>query len=77
MLAPGRSIWQNVVIAAGGAFFTDGPDSGSFGGAIISSWAGGEFGEIAPYPGEVNDLISGLGGEFISNEIKDKVNEKK
>lgn len=76
MLALGRSIGQNVGIAAGGAFFTDGPDSGSIGGAIISSWAGGKFSEIAPYPGEVNHLISGLGGEFTSNKIKDKVNEK-
>lgn len=27
-LAPGRSVWQNVGIAAGGAMFTDGPDGG-------------------------------------------------
>ncbi|HED2547844.1 TPA: VENN motif pre-toxin domain-containing protein [Raoultella planticola] len=50
MLAPGRAVGQNVGIAAGGAFFTDGPDVGSIGGAAIGSWAGGKFGELAPDP---------------------------
>ena len=75
MLAPGRTVWQNVGIAAGSAFFTDGPDTGSIGGAAIGAWFGGKFGEFAPFPGEVNDLIGGIGGEVISNKIKDKVSE--
>ena len=75
MLAPGRTIGQNVGIAMGGAFFTDGPNTGSIGGAAIGAWFGGKFGEFAPFPGEVNDLIGGIGGEVISNKIKDKVSE--
>lgn len=77
MLAPGRTIGQNVGIAMGGAFFTDGPNTGSIGGAAIGAWFGGKFGEFAPFPGEVNDLIGGIGGEVISNKIKDKVSENK
>ncbi|XQS18723.1 hemagglutinin repeat-containing protein [Citrobacter telavivensis] len=75
MLAPGRTIGQNVGIAMGGAFFTDGPNTGSIGGAAIGAWFGGKFGEFAPFPGEVNDLIGGIGREVISNKIKDKVSE--
>lgn len=75
-LAPGRGIWQNAGIAAGGAAFTDGPDIGSVGGAALGTWAGGKFGELAPFPGEVNDLIGGILGEIISSKFKDKVNEK-
>ncbi|MEG5899772.1 hemagglutinin repeat-containing protein [Enterobacter bugandensis] len=76
MLAPGRKTWQNVGIAMGGAFFTDGPDTGSLIGSALGSWAGGKFGELAPFPGEVNDLIGGLGGELIGDKVKDKVNGK-
>ncbi|MCK6878402.1 hemagglutinin repeat-containing protein [Enterobacter bugandensis] len=76
MLAPGRNTWQNVGIAMGGAFFTDGPDTGSLIGSALGSWAGGKFGELAPFPGEVNDLIGGLGGELIGDKVKDKVNGK-
>jgi len=75
-LAPGRGVWQNVGIAAGGAVFTDGADVGAIGGAVLGAWAGGKFGELAPFPGEVNDLFGGIGGEIISNKFKDKVNEK-
>ncbi|MCK7148429.1 VENN motif pre-toxin domain-containing protein [Enterobacter bugandensis] len=76
MLAPGRNTWQNVGIAMGGAFFTDGPDTGSLIGSALGSWAGGKFGELAPFPGEVNDLIGGLIGELIGDKVKDKVNGK-
>lgn len=76
VLAPGRNTWQNVGIAMGGAFFTDGPDTGSLIGSALGSWAGGKFGELAPFPGEVNDLIGGLGGELIGDKVKDKVNGK-
>ncbi|WP_227674203.1 MULTISPECIES: hypothetical protein [unclassified Klebsiella] len=75
MLAPGRTIGQNVGISMGSAFFTDGPNTGSIGGAAIGAWFGGKFGEFAPFPGEVNDLIGGIGGEVIGNKIKDKVSE--
>lgn len=74
-LAPGRGVWPNVGIAAGGAMFTDGPDAGAVGGAALGAWAGGKFGELAPFPGEVNDLFGGIGGEIISNKVKDKINE--
>jgi filamentous hemagglutinin len=74
-LAPGRGVWQNVGMAAGSAVFTDGPDIGSVGGAALGAWAGGKFGELAPFLGEVNDLFGGIGGEIISNKVKDKINE--
>nr|WP_320339212.1 hemagglutinin repeat-containing protein [Enterobacter asburiae] len=76
MLAPGRNTWQNIGIAMGGAFFTDGPNTGSLIGSALGSWAGGKLGELAPFPGEVNDLIGGLGGELIGDKVKDKVNGK-
>jgi filamentous hemagglutinin len=74
-LAPGRGVWKNVGIAAGGAVFTDGPDVGAVGGAALGALAGGFFGELAPFPGEMNDLFGGIGGEVISNKFKDKVND--
>ncbi|MGC9731169.1 hemagglutinin repeat-containing protein [Escherichia coli] len=81
MLAPGRTIGQNVGIAAGSAFFTDGPDTGSIGGAAAGAWAGGLFGEYAPgivnsvigkeIPGFVYDYWGGVASEFSSGLIKD------
>ena len=90
-LAPGRGIWQNAGIAAGGTLFTDGPDSG----ALTGTGAGWAFGttvsSIAPSvlepalgPGSgsgsgsgfVSDIIGSVGGEFIGNKIKDKIDEK-
>ncbi len=87
-LAPGRNIWQNAGIAAGGTLFTDGPDKG----ALTGTGAGWAFGTVAglvapplfdPVLGAgsapVGDIIGSMGGEFISNAIKDEVhkNEKK
>ncbi|EJJ4075191.1 adhesin [Salmonella enterica] len=81
MLAPGRTIGQNVGIAAGSAFFTDGPDIGSIGGVAAGAWAGGLFGEFAPgivnsvtgkeIPGFVYDYWGGVASEFSSGLIKD------
>ncbi|GAB83206.1 hypothetical protein EB105725_48_00140, partial [Shimwellia blattae DSM 4481 = NBRC 105725] len=81
MLAPGRTIGQNVGIAAGSAFFTDGPDTGSIGGAAAGAWAGGLFGEYAPgivnsltgkeVPGFVYDYWGNVASEFSSGLIKD------
>ena len=85
MLAPGRTIGQNVGIAAGGAFFTDGPDTGSIGGAAVGAWAGGQFGEYAPgivnsltgkeVPGFMFDAAGSFGGEILGGYIKDAVND--
>lgn len=93
MLAPGRTIGQNVGIAAGSAFFTDGPDTGSIGGAAAGAWAGGLFGEYAPgivnsvtgkeIPGFVYDYWGGVASEFSSglikelNKPKESIEEKK
>ncbi|MCS7493682.1 hemagglutinin repeat-containing protein [Raoultella planticola] len=84
-LAPGRGIWQNAGIAAGGTLFTDGPDSG----ALTGTGAGWAFGTavssiapsvlepaLGPGSGFVSDIIGSVGGEFIGNKIKDKINEK-
>jgi hypothetical protein len=81
MLAPGRTVWQNVGIAAGSAFFTDGPNTGSIGGAAIGTWAGGMFGEYAPgivnsltgkeIPGFIYDYWGSVASEFSSGFIKD------
>ncbi|WFN97044.1 VENN motif pre-toxin domain-containing protein [Edwardsiella ictaluri] len=86
MLAPGRTVWQNVGIAAGSAFFTDGPDTGSIGGAAAGAWAGGLFGEYAPgivnsvtgkeIPGFVYDYWGGVAAEFSSGQIKYFNNQK-
>jgi filamentous hemagglutinin len=85
-LAPGRGVWQNAGIAVGGTLFTDGPDKG----ALAGTGAGWVFGTtvdfIAPpvfgpalgqYSGFVGEVIGSVGGEFISNTVKDELNEKK
>lgn len=84
MLAPGRTIGQNVGIAAGSAFFTDGPDTGSIGGAAAGAWAGGLFGEYAPgivnsltgkeVPGLIFDATGSFGSEILGGYVKDAVN---
>ncbi|WP_371813263.1 VENN motif pre-toxin domain-containing protein [Kosakonia sp. MUSA4] len=84
MLAPGRTVWQNVGIAAGSAFFTDGPDIGSIGGAAAGAWAGGMFGEYAPgivnsltgkeVPGFILDATGSFGSEILGGYVKDAVN---
>ncbi|MCL2896794.1 hemagglutinin repeat-containing protein [Brenneria tiliae] len=76
-LAPGRNIWQNVGIAAGGAVFTDGPNVGAMGGAATGAWFGAKFGQYAPdiinsvtgkdLPGFVYDV----GGAFVSETVSD------
>ncbi|MES4611335.1 hemagglutinin repeat-containing protein [Ewingella sp. CoE-038-23] len=84
-LAPGRGVWQNAGIAAGGTLFTDGPDKG----ALAGTGAGWAFGAIVgvvappilnpvlgPGSGFVSDVISSVGGEFIGNKIEDKINKK-
>ncbi|HCJ1013331.1 TPA: adhesin [Salmonella enterica] len=87
MLAPGRTIGQNVGIAAGSAFFTDGPDTGSIGGAAAGAWAGGLFGEYAPgivnsltgkeVPGFIFDATGSFGSEVLGGYVKDAVNSPK
>lgn len=87
MLAPGRTIGQNVGIAAGSAFFTDGPDTGSIGGAAAGAWAGGLFGEYAPgivnsltgkeVPGFIFDATGSFGSEILGGYVKDAVNSPK
>ncbi|MEM6053009.1 adhesin [Erwinia sp. P7711] len=84
MLAPGRRVWQNVGIAAGSAFFTDGPDTGSIGGAAAGAWAGGKFGEYAPgiinsltgkeVPGFIIDATGSFGSEILGGYVKDALN---
>ena len=85
-LAPGRDIWPNVGIAAGGAVFTDGPDVGAVSGAAAGAWAGGKFGEIAPgiissvtgkeLPGFIFDATGSFGNEILGGYIKDGANSK-
>jgi filamentous hemagglutinin len=77
MLAPGRTVWQNVGIATGSAFFTDGPNTVSLSSAAAGAWLGGNFSEYAPgfvssvtgkeAPGFVYDI----GGAYISEQIND------
>ena len=84
MLTPGRTVWQNVGIAVGSAFFTDGPDTGSIGGAAAGAWAGGMFGEYAPgivnsltgkeVPGFIFDATGSFGSEILGGYVKDAVN---
>ncbi|WP_338110740.1 adhesin [Rosenbergiella nectarea] len=84
MLAPGRTVQQNVGIAVGGAVFTDGPDMGSIGIAAGGTGLGWAFGEHAPrvfnsltgkeVPGFVFDAIGSLGTEFLGGYTKDLLN---
>ncbi|WP_288477251.1 hemagglutinin repeat-containing protein [uncultured Pantoea sp.] len=83
-LAPGRNVWQNVGIAAGGAVFTDGADTGSIGIAAGGAGLGWGFGEYAPgvvssitgkeAPGFIFDAIGSLGTEFLGGYTKDLLN---
>ncbi|MEN4636269.1 VENN motif pre-toxin domain-containing protein, partial [Pantoea agglomerans] len=85
-LAPGRGVGANLGISLGGTIFTDGPDKGALTGTT-AGWAfGTAVGVIAPPvfspilgPGSapVGDIIGAAGGEFISNAVKDRINEKK
>ena len=80
-LAPGRGVWQNVGIAAGGAVLTDGADAGAVGSAAAGAWAGGMFGEYAPglvnsvtgkeLPSIVYDYWGGVTSEFTYGFMKD------
>lgn len=86
MLAPGRSIGQNVGIAMGGAFFTDGPNLGSIGGVAAAAGAGlgGAFGVYGPVfvstvtgkeaPGFIFDAVGSLGSEFLGGYTKELLN---
>ncbi|ECI4012257.1 adhesin [Salmonella enterica subsp. salamae] len=84
MLAPGRTIGQNVGIAAGSAFFTDGPDTGSIGSAAAGAWLGGNFSEYGPgfvssvtgkeAPGFIFDAIGSMGSEFLGGYTKELLN---
>ncbi|OIN34664.1 adhesin [Salmonella enterica subsp. enterica serovar Sarajane] len=84
MLAPGRTVWQNIGVATGGAFFTDGPDIWSMGSAAAGTGAGGVFGVYAPkiissvtgkeFPGFIFDATGAFGSEFLGGYIKDVSN---
>ncbi|MEI7206947.1 hemagglutinin repeat-containing protein [Pectobacterium carotovorum] len=85
-LAPGRGVITNTGIAMGSAVFTDGPDKGAIIGAGIGAWGGGLVGKYAPdlldpvlggASGFASDVIGSAGGEYISNKVKDNINEKK
>jgi filamentous hemagglutinin len=64
-LAPGRGVWQNVSIAAGGAVFTDGADMGAIGASAAGAWAGGMFGEYAPR------IVRSVTGKELPNMVYD------
>ncbi|WP_307743812.1 VENN motif pre-toxin domain-containing protein [uncultured Pantoea sp.] len=82
-LAPGRNIWQNAGIAAGGTLFTSGADKG----ALTGTGAGWAFGSVVGVivppvfspvldsgAAPAGDIIGAIGGEFISNAVKDEIN---
>ncbi|AFJ46814.1 hypothetical protein [Shimwellia blattae] len=59
-----------------GAVFTDGPDGAALTGAGAGALFGGTFGKYGPFSGEINDIFGSVGGEFISNEVKDAGKKK-
>lgn len=84
-LAPGRNVWQNAGISAGGTIFTDGPDKSALAGTAAGWVFGATVGALSPHvlepildPGSgfVSDVIDSVGGEFIGNKTKAKINEK-
>ncbi|UYL03696.1 VENN motif pre-toxin domain-containing protein [Pantoea ananatis] len=81
-LAPGRGVWQNVGIAAGGTIFTDGADTVAVSGSIAGAAAGGSFGKYAPVgvdkliggnniPDFIYDVIGSGGAEVINGFTKE------
>ncbi|MED0619606.1 hemagglutinin repeat-containing protein, partial [Escherichia coli] len=81
-LAPGRNVWQNAGIVAGGTLFTDGLDKGALVGAGTGWAVGGMVSVVAPpvlnpvlgtNSGFVSDVIGSAGGEFVGNKVKDKI----
>ena len=83
-LAPGRSVWQNVGIAAGSAVFTDGVDTGSISGAMAGGLIGGAVGKyspdllepiIGPSAGFWTDVGSSFISEATSSATKDAINK--
>ncbi|TCV90993.1 adhesin [Biostraticola tofi] len=85
-LVPGRNVWANGGIALGGTLFTDGPDKGALTGTGVGWAFGTTVGLIAPpifrpalgqNSGVVGEVLGSVGGEFISNAVKDKVNGNK
>ncbi len=81
-LAPGRNVWQNAGIVAGGTLFTDGLDKGALVGAGTGWAVGGMVSVVAPpvlnpvlgtNSGFVSDVIGSVGGEFVGNKVKDKI----
>ena len=88
MLAPGRDVWQNAAIAVGASIFNDGLDKSSLAGTGAGWVFGTTVGIVAPPvfdpvlgagSAPVGDIIGAVGGEFISNVVKDEVkkNDKK
>lgn len=84
-LAPGRGVWQNVGIAAGGAVFTDGPSAGSVSGAVAGGLIGGAVGKYAPdlldpVFGSSAGFWSDVGSAYISeatgSAVKDAINKQ-
>ena len=81
-LAPGRGVWQNVGIAAGGTIFTDGADAVAVSGSVVGAAAGGFFGKYAPIgvdkviggnniPDFIYDVIGSGGSEVINGFTKE------
>ncbi|MGJ0478605.1 VENN motif pre-toxin domain-containing protein [Pantoea agglomerans] len=81
-LAPGRGVWQNVGIAAGGTIFTDGADAVAVSGSVAGAAAGGFFGKYAPIgvdkvidgnniPDFIYDVIGSGGSEVINGFTKE------
>jgi filamentous hemagglutinin len=82
-LAPGRGIPANIGIAIGGTIFTDKTDPGALTGSAAGSLFGGVIGTYAPTvlkpvlgpsAGMVSDIFGTMGGEVISNELKNTIN---
>ena len=84
-LAPGRGVWQNAGLAAGGAIFSDGADMSSVGIATTGALLGGNFGKYAPgainsitgkeVPGFIFDTVGSLGTEFLGGYTKELLNK--
>nr|WP_237703557.1 adhesin [Erwinia sp. Ejp617] len=84
-LAPGRGVWQNVGMAAGGAIFTDGPDKGAVSGAVAGGLIGGGIGKYAPdllspvfgsSAGFWSDIGSAYVSEATGSAVKDVINKQ-
>ncbi|WP_245174113.1 hypothetical protein [Erwinia sp. QL-Z3] len=85
VLAPGKNVWKNAGISAGWTIFIDDLDKSALTGTEAGWVFGATMGALSPHvlepilgpdSGFVSEVNGSVGGEFIGNKTKAKINEK-